>query len=163
MGNTRDAVGVGDPAPEFTLPDQHGEPVSLSGLLARGRTVILYFYPKDNSPACTVEARHFRDHYDEFVAGDAEVVGVSSDTVASHARFARRLDLPFTLLSDRGGAVRARYGVERTLGLIPGRVTYVIGPDGVVRHVYSSQLSPARHPPEALAHVHSPRSEGQQR
>jgi len=142
-------VSVGDVAPDFTLPDQSGAPVRLGDLVGR-KTVVLYFYPKDDTPGCTIEARAFRDSYEEFSAQGAQVVGVSSDSVRSHRRFAQRHDLPFLLLSDADGAVRRLYGVEKTLGLLPGRVTYVIDQTGVVRHVYSSQLRATRHPREAL-------------
>src|SRR2546423_5675530 len=98
-------VGVGDRAPDFTLPDQTGTPVRLGDLVGR-KSVVLYFYPKDQTPGCTVEARAFRDSYEQFSAKDAQVVGVSSDSVRSHRRFAQRYDLPFLLLSDRDGAVR---------------------------------------------------------
>ncbi len=143
-------VRVGDVAPDFTLPDQWGKPVRLHDLLGE-RTVVLYFYPKDETPGCTLEARAFRDSFDAFTAQGAQVVGVSSDSVRSHRRFAERHRLPFLLLSDRDGAVRGLYGVEKTLGLLPGRVTYVIDRTGVVRHVYSSQLRATRHPREALS------------
>jgi len=142
-------VSVGDQAPDFTLPDQTGTPVRLRDLVGR-KTVVLYFYPKDETPGCTIEARAFRDSYEQFNARDAEVVGVSSDSVRSHRRFAQRHKLPFLLLSDADGVVRRSYGVEKTLGLLPGRVTYVIDQTGVVRHVYSSQLRATRHPREAL-------------
>jgi len=142
-------VSVGDVAPDFTLSDQTGTPVRLHDLIGH-KTVVLYFYPKDETPGCTIEARAFRDSYEQFSAKDAQVVGVSSDSVQSHRRFARRHNLPFLLLSDRDGAVRRLYGVEKTLGLLPGRVTYVIDQTGVVRHVYSSQLRATRHPREAL-------------
>jgi peroxiredoxin Q/BCP len=142
-------VSVGDLAPDFTLPDQTGSPVRLSDLAGR-KNVVLYFYPKDETPGCTIEARAFRDSYEQFSAKDAQVVGVSADSVRSHQRFARHHDLPFLLLSDADGAVRRLYGVEKTLGLLPGRVTYVIDRTGVVRHVYSSQLRATRHPREAL-------------
>jgi peroxiredoxin Q/BCP len=145
----RTKLGVGDPAPDFTLPDQTGTAVRLSDLVGR-KTVVLYFYPKDQTPGCTVEARAFRDSYDAFSAADAEVIGVSSDSVASHRRFAANQGLPFLLLSDRDGKVRELYGVEKTLGLLPGRVTYVIDPGGVVRHVFSSQMGVQRHVQEAL-------------
>ena len=102
-------VSVGDVAPDFTLPDQSGVPVRLGDLVGR-KTVVLYFYPKDETPGCTIEARAFRDSYEQFSAKDAEVVGVSSDSVRSHRRFARRHNLPFLLLSDRDGAVRRLYG-----------------------------------------------------
>ena len=142
-------VNVGDVAPDFTLPDQSGTPVRLGELIGE-KTVVLYFYPKDETPGCTIEARAFRDSYEQFSAKDAQVVGVSSDSVRSHRRFARRHNLPFLLLSDADGAVRRLYGVEKTLGLLPGRVTYVIDHTGTVRHVYSSQLRATRHPREAL-------------
>ena len=146
---TRNKVSIGDLAPDFTLPDQWGKPVRLQDVLGE-KTVVLYFYPKDETPGCTIEARAFRDSYEQFSAKDAQVVGVSSDSVRSHRRFAQRHNLPFLLLSDRDGAVRRLYGVEKTLGLLPGRVTYVIDQTGVVRHVYSSQLRATRHPREAL-------------
>jgi len=142
-------VSVGDVAPDFTLFDQTGTAVRLHDLIGR-KTVVLYFYPKDETPGCTIEARAFRDSYEQFSAKDAQVVGVSADSVGSHRRFAQRHNLPFLLLSDSDGAVRRLYGVEKTLGLLPGRVTYVIDQTGVVRHVYSSQLRATRHPREAL-------------
>src|SRR5438552_2919363 len=104
-------VRVGDRAPDFTLPDQTGKPVQLRDLLGRG-TVVLYFYPKDETPGCTLEARAFRDSYDRFTARGAEVVGISSDSVAAHRRFAARHGLPFLFLSDRGASVPELYGRE---------------------------------------------------
>ena len=142
-------VRVGDIAPDFTLLDQRGQPVRLHELAAR-KNVALYFYPKDATPGCTIEARSFRDAYDNFAAADTEVVGVSSDSVKSHERFAANERLPFLLLSDRDGAVRKLYGVEKTFGILPGRVTYVIARGGVVRQVYASQLQVSRHSREAL-------------
>jgi thioredoxin-dependent peroxiredoxin len=150
---TKDSkVQVGDVAPDFSLPDQTGTAVRLRDLLGT-KSVVLYFYPKDRTPGCTIEARAFRDNYDAFAAAGAEVIGVSSDSVASHRRFAQRQELPFLLLSDRAGTVREQYGVEETLGIVPGRVTYVIDPAGIVRHIYSSQLRVLRHPREALEAV----------
>ena len=143
-------VQVGDAAPDFTLPVQTGGALRLRDLVGT-KAVVLYFYPKDHTPGCSIEARAFRDRYEAFVAAGAEVVGVSGDSIKSHQRFADKLQLPFILLSDEGGAVRKLYGVEKTLGLFPGRVTYVIDRDGVVRHVFSSQLDAARHVREALA------------
>jgi len=142
-------VRVGDLAPDFTLLDQTGTPVRLRDLLGK-TTVVLYFYPKDQTPGCTIEARAFRDNYARFAEAGAEVVGISSDSVASHRRFAAKESLPFLLLSDRGGAVREQYGVEKTLGILPGRVTFVIDTAGVVRHIYSSQLRATQHTREAL-------------
>ena len=148
-------VRVGDTAPDFTLPDQRGRPVRLHDLTEK-KNVALYFYPKDATPGCTAEARSFRDAYDAFSATDTEVIGVSSDSIKSHERFAAKQRLPFLLLSDRDGAVRNLYGVERTLGILPGRVTYVISRGGTVRHVYSSQLRATRHSREALRAVSAP-------
>jgi peroxiredoxin Q/BCP len=142
-------VQVGDTAPDFTLPDQDGKPVQLRQLLGR-RAVVVYFYPKDSTPGCTVEARAFQSSYDAFQEVGAEVIGISSDSVASHRRFAASEHLSFRLLSDRSGTVRELYGVEKTLGILPGRVTYVVDPAGIVRHIYSSQLMVTRHSTEAL-------------
>jgi peroxiredoxin Q/BCP len=143
-------IRVGDTAPDFTLPKQDGSPVKLEELLRKG-PVVLYFYPKDDTPGCTVEACSFRDAYEDFKAAGAEVVGVSSDSAGAHQVFADKYRLPFTLVSDVGGKVRKLYGVPGSLlGLIPGRVTYVIDAGGVVRHVFNSQLSPAKHVREAL-------------
>jgi thioredoxin-dependent peroxiredoxin len=146
---TKDNVTIGSKAPGFTLPSQTGEMVSLADFLDR-KPVVLYFYPKDDTPGCTREACAFRDDYEEFSKLDAEVVGISSDSVESHRSFARRHRLPFTLLSDEGGKVRKLYGVSNTLGLFPGRVTYVMDEKGVIRHIFSSQLGTRRHVEEAL-------------
>lgn len=148
MSDTK-PVRVGDSAPDFTLPDQTGTPVRLGDVIGRN-TVVLYFYPKDQTPGCTVEARAFRDSYNEFAAAGAEVIGVSADSVAAHRRFVRSQALPFRLLSDKDGAVRRLYGVRQTLGILPGRVTYVIDTAGIVRHIYSSQLRARNHSRESL-------------
>jgi len=143
------AVGVGEPAPDFELASSTGETVRLSDF--RGKSeVVLFFYPHDHSPACTLEACAFRDSYAAFQKAGAEVIGISADSADSHRRFAARFRLPFRLLSDGDGAVRARYGVPRTLGLLPGRVTYLIDREGVVRHIFSSQFRPMKHVSEAL-------------
>jgi peroxiredoxin Q/BCP len=142
-------VKAGDVAPDFTLPSQTGEQVTLSDVLQRG-PVVLYFYPKDETPGCTAEACSFRDSYEAFKDAGAEVVGVSSDSADSHERFASHHRLPFTLLADAGGKVRKQYGVRSTLGILPGRVTFVIDGGGVVRHVFSSQTNMKRHVDEAL-------------
>jgi peroxiredoxin Q/BCP len=139
----------GKPAPDFTLQDQNGTEVTLSSL--RGQWTIVYFYPKDDTPGCTAESCSFRDSYEAFTDVGARVVGISSDSVASHKAFAEKYNLPFTLLADTGGSVRKEWGVGRTLGLIPGRVTYVIDPEGVVKRRFSSQFSPKKHIDEALA------------
>jgi thioredoxin-dependent peroxiredoxin len=145
------AVREGDSAPDFTKRAHTGEEVSLSAL--RGRWVVLYFYPADDTPGCTAEACSFRDAYEDFTDAGAVVIGVSSDDQASHVKFAERHSLPFTLLSDEDGSLRAAYGVRKTLGILPGRVTYVIDPDGVVRKVFSSQLRYSQHHQQALAAI----------
>lgn len=139
------------PAPDFTLSDQDGAELTLSSL--RGQWVVVYFYPKDDTPGCTAESCAFRDAHESFTDAGVRVLGISSDDVASHRAFADKHRLPFTLLADTDGAVRRAYGVPRTLGLLPGRVTYVIDPDGIVRSVFSSQFKPRKHIDEALATI----------
>jgi peroxiredoxin Q/BCP len=141
-------VNVGDTAPDFTLTAQKGESVTLSQFRGK-KNVVLYFYPKDETPGCTREACTFRDSYELFTDLGAEVVGVSADTVESHKAFAEHHNLPFTLLSDLENKVRKLYGATSTLGIIPGRVTFVIDKKGVVMHVFSSQLQPEKHIEEA--------------
>ena len=142
-------IANGTPAPDFELPDQHGNLVRLSQY--RGRSaVVVYFYPKDDTTGCTIEACRFRDDFEKFRSTGAEIIGISDDSSESHERFASKYKLPFTLLSDKGGHVRKLYGVKKTFGVIPGRVTFVIDRQGIVRHVFSSQSSPARHVEEAL-------------
>jgi thioredoxin-dependent peroxiredoxin len=139
----------GSPAPDFSLVDQNGEPVRLSGFKGK-KAVVLYFYPKDETPGCTAEACTFRDSFEVFKEAGAEVLGVSGDSPESHKRFAAKYHLPFRLLSDEGDRVRELYGVSSTLGLLPGRVTFVIDKGGIVRHVFSSQFRPKKHVEEAL-------------
>ena len=117
----------------------------------RGKqNVVLFFYPKDNSPGCTKEACAFRDSYESFKEVGAEVIGISSDSEESHGLFSLKLGLPFRLLSDVGGHVRKLYRVPASMGLIPGRVTYVIDKSGIVRNVFSSQTDVERHVKESL-------------
>lgn len=148
-------VKVGDKAPIFSLQSEDGETVYLSGLIGKS-PIVLYFYPKDYTAVCTKQACAFRDSFDEFrdIEG-AIVLGISSDSVESHKHFADEYDLPFTLLSDPGGRVRKLYGVPKTLGLLPGRVTYVVDKEGVVRHIFSSQLDYKKHIEEALTALQS--------
>src|SRR5499427_768358 len=152
FGGGTGGVGVGDQAPDFSLPDRTGKTVRLSEFRGR-KAVVLYFYPKDDTPGCTKESCAFRDSYEAFQEAGAEVIGVSSDTAESHGRFAAKHRLPFTLLADQGAQVRKRYGVPATLGLLPGRVTFVIDRAGIVRHVFNSQLQATRHVEEALTVV----------
>jgi len=142
------------PAPDFELPSDTGEMVKLSSL--RGKPVVLYFYPKDNTSGCTTQACAIRDAWDEFQAAGAVVLGVSPDDVASHVKFKSSYDLPFTLLADTDHAVAEAYGVwaeksryGRTyMGIV--RSTFIIGPDGTVLKIMPS-VQPATHAAEVLA------------
>ena len=145
---TKDTVGVGSKATDFILPSQSGEMVNLKDFLGK-KPIVLFFYPKDDTPGCTKQACAFRDEYEAFGQLDAEVIGISSDSVESHKNFAEKHSLPFLLLSDEGGKVRKLYGVPTTFGLFPGRVTYVIDAEGVVGHIFASQLGVEKHVEEA--------------
>ena len=150
FGGGDGTIKVGEAAPEFELSDASGKRVRLSDFRGK-KAVVLYFYPKDDTPGCTKEACSFRDNYEAFKDAGAEVIGVSSDSEASHQSFATKYKLPFTLVADNGGGVRKRYGVPATLpGILPGRMTFVIDRDGVVRHVFNSQLQATKHVDEAL-------------
>ena len=143
------AIGEGEKAPDFSLKAQDGRTVSLHDFLGKSN-VVLYFYPKDFTVGCTTEAKAFSENYDEVLKMGAEVMGVSSDSQETHDKFAESCHVKFPLLSDEGGKVRDAYGVKHTLGIVPGRVTFVIDKAGVVRRVFSSQLNPARHVAEAV-------------
>jgi peroxiredoxin Q/BCP len=144
------SIKAGGQAPDFSLPDASGRTIALADFRGR-KPVVLYFYPKDDTPGCTKEACAFRDQIEQFTAAGAEVIGVSSDDGESHRAFAQKYQLPFTLLSDVDGEVRRLYGVPATLGFLPGRVTFVIDKSGVVRHVFNSQMQATRHVEESLA------------
>lgn len=144
-----EAVKVGDKAPDFTLPAQDGGNVSLHDFAGQ-KAVVLYFYPKDGTPGCTKEACSFRDSYEDFKSAGAEVLGVSSQNEKSHQSFASEHKLPFKLLADTDGKLRKTYGVPSSMGVLPGRVTYVIDKAGVVRLVFNSQLDATKHVSEAL-------------
>ncbi|MCA1729859.1 MAG: peroxiredoxin [Actinobacteria bacterium] len=151
---TRDKVEVGSIAPDFSLPTQSGQMLSLKNFIGE-RPIVLFFYPKNDTPGCTKQACAFRNDYEGFGKLDAEVIGISSDSVESHRSFAAKHDLPYTLLSDEERKVRKLYGVPNTLGIFPGRVTYVIDREGIVRHVFSSQLGVEKHIEEALKALRS--------
>ncbi len=142
-------VKIGDRAPDFTLPSSTGENITLSQFLGK-KNVVIFFYPLDGSPVCAREAEAFRDKYGAFKELDAEVIGISSQGVESHKSFVSHHNLPYILLSDTDNSVRKLYGVSTTLGVVPGRVTFVINKEGVVKHVFSSQFQPAKHAEEAL-------------
>lgn len=138
---------VGTLAPDFVLQDQTGAPRQLS-LLVKSGSVVLFFYPRDETTVCTLEACGFRDHHAEFVACGATVFGISPDSVQSHAAFAKSHALPFSLLTDPGGRVGASFGLKKALGLLPGRATFVIDREQKVRLSFSSLL-------DAKAHIRS--------
>jgi peroxiredoxin Q/BCP len=146
-------IEEGKPAPDFTLTSDSGEPVTLSSL--RGKAVILYFYPKDDTPGCTTEACEFRDAYDIVRERGAEVLGVSPDDVASHGKFKSKYELPFTLLADPDHSVAEKYGVwgERTyagknyMGI--NRSTFIIDRDGKVARAMMG-IKPAGHAADVL-------------
>jgi peroxiredoxin Q/BCP len=143
------SINVSDRVPDAALRLHNGRLVALADLY-RTRPVVLFFYPKNFTSICTKEACAFRDAYQDFVDARATVVGVSSDSADSHQRFADQHRLPYLLAADEDGGLRRAFGVPKTLGFLPGRVTYVIDTSGVVRHVFSAQLAAGRHVREAL-------------
>ena len=145
-----DQIRVGQPAPEFELPDQTGQLHSLEDY--RDQWVVLYFYPKDDTPGCTTEAFEFRDNIFAFRKANAQILGVSLDDVESHQKFAERYDLPFPLLADVEGKTASAYGVRtRMFGMkVAKRETFLIGPGGnIVKHY--TKVKPATHSTEVLA------------
>jgi peroxiredoxin Q/BCP len=164
LGRLFDAAAVpaslapGDRAPLIALKDASGTDCRSDQLA--GQALVLFFYPKDDTPGCTMEACAFRDSYADFQALGAAVWGVSGDDAASHQRFAARHQLPFPLLVDQGNALRRAFGVPSVLGLLPGRVTYVIDGAGVIRHVFNNLLDGPAHRREALEAVRRIVAEG---
>ncbi|TFG73863.1 MAG: peroxiredoxin, partial [Thermodesulfobacteriales bacterium] len=142
-------VEVGELAPDFTLPDQDGELVSISSYLGKS-SVVLFFYPKVFSPGCTTQACHFRDSYEDFTDLGAEVIGVSSDSVESHKRFLDEYLFPFRLLSDEGGKIRKLYGATKGFGLLPGRYTFIIDKQGIIKYIFTSETNMKKHIEESL-------------
>ncbi len=147
------AVEVGGQAPDFALPDQHGRPQRLTDY--RGRWLVLYFYPKDDTPGCTTEACDFREGYLQFTEANAAVLGVSLDDAASHAAFAAKYGLPFPLLVDAGGKVARTYGVLRKLGPLSfaRRQTFIIDPQGRIARHFAS-VRPRGHAHAVAAALH---------
>ena len=141
------ALKVGDSLPPLTLTTHQGHQIALNELQ---QPLVLFFYPKNGTPVCTREACAFRDAYEEFTEAGAVVIGISSDSAASHTEFASAHRLPFELVPDTDGEIRQAIGVPKTLGLFPGRVTYIVDREGVIRHIFSSQMDAQRHVTEAL-------------
>jgi thioredoxin-dependent peroxiredoxin len=141
---------VGSHVPQFTLADQNGNLFSISSVVGK-KNLVIYFYPKDDSPGCTKEACYFRDEFELFNEAGALIIGISGQSVVSHKKFADKYQLGFTLLSDEGDKVRELFGVPvNFLGMLPGRVTYVIDKSGTVVFIYNSQTQARRHVDEAL-------------
>ncbi len=144
------SIQTGDLIPEFTLPDQNGVLFDIKSVVGKKKLVI-YFYPKDDSPGCTKEACAFRDQFEVFTKADALIIGISGQSVESHKKFAEKYRLSFTLLSDTGNKVRKMFGVPaNALGLLPGRVTYIADKKGKVIFIFNSQVEAERHVEEAM-------------
>jgi thioredoxin-dependent peroxiredoxin len=147
-----EALSPGQISPDFSLQDANGVNHQLAQY--RGKWVILYFYPKDNTPGCTIEACQFRDNDQTLKALNAVVLGVSTDTITSHEKFIQRQSLPFTLLSDSDGKVSQSYGALFKLGPIKfsKRHTFIINPEGVIARIYR-QVKPAKHGEEVIVAI----------
>jgi peroxiredoxin Q/BCP len=143
------ASSINQRAPDVSLHLHTGETVALADLY-RNHVVVLFFYPKDGTAVCTKEACAFRDSYEQFTDVGATVVGVSSDSAESHQQFADQHRLPFLLATDPNGALRNAFGVPKTLGFLPGRTTYVIDRQGIIRAIFSAQFAAERHVRAAL-------------
>ncbi len=144
------AISIGDKAPEFELPDQHENIFSLKDYISH-KNILLYFYPMDETPGCIAEACSFRDNISDFEGYNCKVVGISRDSITSHAKFSRHYNLTFTLLSDNKNEVRKLYGVESSmLGLLPGRKTFLINKQGIITHIFDYQFKAKKHVHESL-------------
>jgi peroxiredoxin Q/BCP len=141
---------VGSSIPLFQLNDQKGNIFNIKDILGN-KSLVIYFYPKDETVVCTKEACSFRDSYEIFIENEAEVIGISADSTESHKKFAQHHSLPFTLLSDPDNKVRNLFGVPRNMfGFLPGRVTYIIDKKGIIRHIFNSQMDSQQHVDVAL-------------
>jgi peroxiredoxin Q/BCP len=144
------AIELGDVMPHFTAVDTHGNTFDTRNYVGE-KTLVIYFYPKDNTPGCTAQASGFRDLYQDFTDLGAIVVGISSDSVESHQSFTKRYRLPFILLSDTDKEIRKLFGVSAgLLGILPGRVTYVVDNYGKVIMVFDDCINATKHISKAL-------------
>lgn len=143
-------IEKGSKLPSFALPDQHGNMLDINTLIGT-KNLVIYFYPKDDSPGCTREACYFQDQYEVFNSADALIIGISGQSVESHRKFAEKYHLSFTLLSDKDNKVRKMFGVPTDFfGVLPGRVTYIADKTGTVVYVFDSQSQATKHVDEAL-------------
>jgi len=148
--NSMKKIEVGSKIPQFTLPDQHGNNFDINSVLGK-KNLVIYFYPKDDTPGCTAEACYFQDQFEVFKQVNAEVIGISGQSVESHKNFAEKYRLTYTLLSDEGNTIRKLFGVPSNfLGLLPGRVTYIVDKSGTVIYMFNSQSQATKHVDEAL-------------
>jgi thioredoxin-dependent peroxiredoxin len=144
------SVRKGEIAPLFTLPDQRGIDFNLADHIGE-KNILIYFYPKDETPGCIAESCGFRDKITEFENYDCKVIGISKDSIDSHAKFAQHHNLPFTILSDSENKVRKQYGVEAVVfGMFPGRKTYLINKQGIISHIFDYQIQARKHIVESL-------------
>jgi len=144
-----DTIGIGSRLPSFSLQDQNGQVFDINSVIGK-MNLVIYFYPKDDSPVCTKEACSFRDQYDVFQNNNAKIIGISGQSVESHLAFAEKNHLNFTLLSDEGNKIRKLFGVPSGILGIPGRVTYIVNKNGKVVYVFNSQMNGEKHVQEAL-------------
>jgi thioredoxin-dependent peroxiredoxin len=146
------ALQIGDKIPNFIAKDTHGNDFDSQNMVGQ-KPLVIYFYPKDNTPGCTAQACSFRDQYEDFTDLGAEVIGISSDSEKSHEKFATRYKLPFILLSDNDKKIRKLFGVPSGMfGLLPGRVTYVVDKNGIIKLIFDSMMA-TKHIPKALEAV----------
>ena len=154
--NNMNKIKIGDKIPSFKLKNQDGKWTDIDSIVGE-KNLVIFFYPKDDSPGCTRQACTFRDQYEAFADADAEVIGISGQSVESHKKFAEKHNLSYTLLSDKSNKVRKQFGVPTNmLGLIPGRVTYVVNKNGEVIFTFNSQTNVTRHVDEALKVLRNP-------
>jgi peroxiredoxin Q/BCP len=144
------SIQVGDKIPSFTLLNQNNQEVDINSFVGT-KNIVIYFYPKDNTPGCTKEACSFRDAMQNLNNLDCEIIGISADSVSSHKAFATQYNLKFNLLSDTNNQIRKLFGVPRNLfGIIPGRVSYICDKEGIVLHIVNSQINPDKHIQETI-------------
>ena len=148
---SKSKLSVGDKIPEFELLNQNNDVVRVSS--ADGKKRIIYFYPKDDTRLCTVQACTFRDWYSDFIEKGYEVIGISGDSISSHERFAAKHQLEFSLLSDRKGMVRKKFGVSSILGIISGRKTFVVDEKGIVEFVYEAMMEGEEHINQVMNYI----------
>jgi peroxiredoxin Q/BCP len=150
QNNDMKKIKKGSKVPSFALKDQYGNIFNIQTVIGK-KNLVIYFYPKDDSPGCTKEACYFRDQYEDFTQADALIIGISGQSVESHLKFAEKHGLTFILLSDKGNKVRKNFGVPKDFfGVLPGRVTYVVDKTGTVVYIFNSQTKATMHVEEAL-------------